>query len=141
MLSGIAKWYSPEEMPGKTVVLVSNLAPRKMRGTLSEGMLLCAEDEARPHDRGLHRGRNQLNHAAVGLWIHLQHRTDESSSKFGSQDHGLDQVDHAALIAGRAQEIVRNPEGRYQLFRIGDAVSSRNIHAGIYDALRLSLAI
>jgi methionyl-tRNA synthetase len=46
VLSGIAKWYSPEEMPGKTVVLVSNLAPRKMRGILSEGMLLCAEDEA-----------------------------------------------------------------------------------------------
>ncbi len=46
VLSGIAKWYSPEEMPGKTVVLVSNLAPRKMRGILSEGMILCAEDEA-----------------------------------------------------------------------------------------------
>lgn len=46
VLSGIAKWYSPEEMPGKTVVLVANLAPRKMRGILSEGMLLCAEDEA-----------------------------------------------------------------------------------------------
>ena len=44
VLSGIAKWYSPEEMPGKTVVLVANLAPRKMRGVLSEGMLLCAED-------------------------------------------------------------------------------------------------
>ncbi|GAB95017.1 2,4-dienoyl-CoA reductase-like NADH-dependent reductase (Old Yellow Enzyme family) [Kineosphaera limosa] len=57
----------------------------------------------------------------------------------GSSNGGA--VDHAALIAGRAQEIVRNPEGRYQLFRIGDAVSSRNIHAGIYDALRLSLAV
>ncbi len=44
VVSGIAKWYSSEEMPGKTVVLVANLAPRKMRGVLSEGMLLCAED-------------------------------------------------------------------------------------------------
>ena len=44
VVSGIAKWYSPNEMPGKTVVLVANLAPRKMRGVLSEGMLLCAED-------------------------------------------------------------------------------------------------
>ena len=42
--SGIAKHYSPEEMVGKTVVLVANLAPRKMAGILSEGMLLCAED-------------------------------------------------------------------------------------------------
>lgn len=46
-------------------------------------------------------------------------------------------VDHASLIAGRAQTLIRNPEGRFQLFRIGDAVSSRNTHAAIYDALRL----
>ena len=38
---------------------------------------------------------------------------------------------------GRPQEVATNPEGTYQLFRIGDAVSSRNIHAAIYDALRL----
>ncbi|MBQ3304786.1 MAG: methionine--tRNA ligase subunit beta, partial [Clostridia bacterium] len=42
--SGIAKFYSPEEMVGKTVVLVTNFAPRKMAGQVSEGMLLCAED-------------------------------------------------------------------------------------------------
>lgn len=45
VVSGIAQWYTPEEMPGKTVILVSNLAPRKMRGILSEGMLLCASDD------------------------------------------------------------------------------------------------
>ncbi len=44
VLSGIAQWYSPDEMPGKTVVLVKNLPPRKMRGIMSEGMLLCASD-------------------------------------------------------------------------------------------------
>lgn len=53
----------------------------------------------------------------------------------GSSNGGA--VDHAALLAGRAQDLVRNPEGGYQLFRIGDAVSGRNIHAAIYDALRL----
>ena len=46
-------------------------------------------------------------------------------------------VDYGALIAGRAQSLVRNPDGRFQLFRIGDAVANRNIHAAIYDALRL----
>ena len=46
-------------------------------------------------------------------------------------------VDQDALILGRPQTIVRNSEGRFQLFRIGDAVSSRNTHAAIYDALRL----
>ena len=42
--SGIAKYYAPEEMVGKTVVMVANFAPRKMAGQVSEGMLLCAED-------------------------------------------------------------------------------------------------
>ncbi len=44
VLSGIAQWYAPQDMPGKTVVLVKNLPPRKMRGIMSEGMLLCASD-------------------------------------------------------------------------------------------------
>jgi N-methyl-L-proline demethylase len=47
------------------------------------------------------------------------------------------EVDYPALIAGRPQALRTNPDGAYQLFRIGDAVSSRNIHAAIYDALRL----
>jgi len=46
-------------------------------------------------------------------------------------------VDHDALIAGRPQTLVKNTDGNFQLFRIGDAVSSRNTHAAIYDALRL----
>ena len=45
ILSGIAKYYTPEEMVGKTVVVVTNLAPAKLCGTISEGMLLCAEDK------------------------------------------------------------------------------------------------
>jgi 2,4-dienoyl-CoA reductase-like NADH-dependent reductase (Old Yellow Enzyme family)/thioredoxin reductase len=59
--------------------------------------------------------------------------------KPGSRNHG--EVDYGALIAGRPQEIVRNPDGAYQLFRVGDAVSSRNIHAAIYDALRLGVTL
>ena len=46
-------------------------------------------------------------------------------------------VDYDALIEGRSQTITRNPEGTFQLYRIGDAVSARNTHAAIYDALRL----
>ena len=47
------------------------------------------------------------------------------------------EMDYRAMIAGRPQEIATNPDGLFQLFRIGDAVASRNIHAAIYDALRL----
>jgi len=49
----------------------------------------------------------------------------------------LGAVDHGALMQGRPQELVRNPDGTFQLFRIGDAVASRNVHAAVYDALRL----
>ncbi len=46
------------------------------------------------------------------------------------------EVDYDALTAGRKQAIDNNPDGEFQLFRIGDAVSSRNIHAAVYDGIR-----
>lgn len=45
VVSGIALHFQPEELPGQQVVLVANLAPRKMRGVESQGMVLMAEDE------------------------------------------------------------------------------------------------
>lgn len=56
--------------------------------------------------------------------------------KPGSRNGG--ELDYDALIAGKPQTVMRNPTGAYQLFRIGDAVASRNIHAAIYDAIRLA---
>ena len=44
IISGIKACYSPEEMVGKKVMVVTNLKPAKLAGMLSEGMLLCAED-------------------------------------------------------------------------------------------------
>jgi methionyl-tRNA synthetase len=44
ILSGIAQYYTPEEMLGKQVTLIANLAPRKMMGIESQGMILMAED-------------------------------------------------------------------------------------------------
>ena len=49
----------------------------------------------------------------------------------------LGQVEHAAMIAGRPPFRVTNPDGRFLLARIGDAVAGRNIHAALYDALRI----
>jgi N-methyl-L-proline demethylase len=49
----------------------------------------------------------------------------------------LGELDHDRLVAGLPQSIRRNPQGTFQLFRIGDAVACRNTHAAIYDALRL----
>ena len=47
------------------------------------------------------------------------------------------EIDIEALIAGRPQEVATNENGEFMLFRVGDAVASRNIHAAIYDSLRL----
>ena len=44
ILSGIKAWYTPEEMVGKKVMVVTNLKPAKLAGMISEGMILCAED-------------------------------------------------------------------------------------------------
>jgi NADPH-dependent 2,4-dienoyl-CoA reductase/sulfur reductase-like enzyme len=56
--------------------------------------------------------------------------------KEGSTNRG--EVDYPAFIGGRPQAIRSNPAGSYRLYRIGDAVASRNVHAAIYDGLRLA---
>jgi len=50
----------------------------------------------------------------------------------------LGEMSHDQLIDGVPQSVIRNPGGRFQLFRIGDAVSARNTHAAIFDGLRLA---
>ncbi len=53
----------------------------------------------------------------------------------GSSNGG--RIDLGDLLAGRPQSAVRHPEGAYQVFRIGDAVAGRNVHAAMLDAARL----
>lgn len=52
-----------------------------------------------------------------------------------SRNDGVIDID--ALLSGQPQSLTYNIEGNYMLFRVGDAVNSRNIHAAIYDSLRL----
>jgi len=70
-----------------------------------------------------------VNHGTVPM--------DELYFDLRSLSSNLGAVDQDALIEGRPQAIETNPDGAFQLFRIGDAVSARNTHAAIYDALRL----
>jgi N-methyl-L-proline demethylase len=49
----------------------------------------------------------------------------------------LGAVDYNMLINGGSQQVLKNANGTFVLYRIGDAVSARNTHAAIYDALRL----
>ena len=47
VVAGIAEHFSPEELPGRQVVLVANLAPARIRGVESQGMILVAQSEGR----------------------------------------------------------------------------------------------
>jgi len=62
---------------------------------------------------------------------------DELYFALQADSRNLGEWDQPALLEGRPQDLVRNPEGRYQLFRIGDAVSGRDVHAAMLDARRL----
>ena len=53
------------------------------------------------------------------------------------RSRNLGAVDYHALVAGMPQTIATNPQGNYMLFRVGDAIASRNIHAALFDSLRL----
>jgi len=70
-----------------------------------------------------------VNHGTVPL--------DDLYFELRPQSKNAGAVEHQDLIAGKPQNLVTNPAGRFQLFRIGDAVAARNTHAAIYDALRL----
>ena len=62
---------------------------------------------------------------------------DDLYAELKPLSRNLGEIDHEALVEGRPQEVRANPGGGFQLFRIGDAVASRNTHAAILDALRL----
>jgi len=70
-----------------------------------------------------------VNHGTVPM--------DELYFELKPYSKNLGAVDQEALIFGRPQPPGANPDGRFALYRIGDAVSARNTHAAIYDALRL----
>ena len=54
-----------------------------------------------------------------------------------SDSKNLGSIDYDSLINGKFKKIILNNDGKYFLYRVGDAISSRNIHASIYDSLRI----
>ena len=72
--------------------------------------------------------------------IVVEHGTlplDELYLELRDQSSNVGEIDLEALVSGKTQNIVNNPDGKFQLFRVGDAVASRNVHSAIYDSLRL----
>lgn len=97
----------------------------------SEGHRLCVELGS---DHSSHRTVRHVDHVVVD---HGLSALDELYFELKPRSSNLGAVDYGALLEGRPQSLVRNEAGAFQLFRIGDAVASRNIHAAVYDALRL----
>lgn len=62
---------------------------------------------------------------------------DELYHALRPHSRNLGEVDLEVLLNGGPQAVATNPEGRFQLFRLGDAVHSRNVHAAMLDAMRL----
>ncbi len=71
-----------------------------------------------------------VNHGTIPL--------DELYLELKSSSSNLGEMSYDQLLSGEPQSVMRNPEGRFQLFRIGDAVAARNTHAAIYDGLRIA---
>jgi len=104
---------------------------RRLLGVASSGNKLTATIGTDYSDHSFAKDYDQvvLNYGTLPL-DELYFALKPLSSNQGAVDHG-------ALISGQPQTLIRNPSGHFQLFRIGDAVSARNTHAAIYDALRL----
>jgi 2,4-dienoyl-CoA reductase-like NADH-dependent reductase (Old Yellow Enzyme family)/thioredoxin reductase len=85
-------------------------------------------------DYGGVRKERRVDHVVVN---HGTVPNDELYFALKANSRNFGAIDQSRLIAGLPQEAANNPRGTYQLFRIGDAVSARNTHAAVYDALRL----
>ena len=70
----------------------------------------------------------------------IEHGTipvDELYFELKNNSYNLGGIDYNSLIKDNFNEKIENSKGSYYLYRVGDAVSSRNIHAAIYDSLRI----
>ncbi len=70
----------------------------------------------------------------------LEHGTIPNSALYfelKKNSKNLGEVNYKSLIKGKLKEKVNNENGKYFLYRVGDAIASRNIHASIYDSLRI----
>ncbi len=131
--------FSPEVMAMNLVPYMRALQDKevtftvtyRLRSVAREGNLLMATIGSDYMALTKRRAFDQIvvNHGTLPL--------DDLYFALKPASSNLGEVDYEALIAGKPQTIRTNPEGAFQLFRIGDAVSARNTHAAIYDALRL----
>ncbi|WP_299814100.1 NADH:flavin oxidoreductase [uncultured Roseibium sp.] len=131
--------FAPEVMAMNLVPYMRALQERDVRFTVTyrlkavrrSGNLLTAVigTDYSAHTQERDFDQIVVNHGTVPM--------DELYFDLKPRSKNLGSVNQDALLSGRPQPLEANPEGQFALYRIGDAVSARNTHAAIYDALRL----
>ena len=131
--------FAPEVMAMNLVPYMRSMQDKNVTFTVTyrlkqverEGNRLKATIGSDYSNLAKHRSYDQIvvNHGTLPL--------DELYFELKPHSSNLGAVDQGALLSGKPQSLNTNLEGGFQLFRIGDAVSARNTHAAIYDALRL----
>lgn len=131
--------FAPDIMAMNLVPYMRSLQPKGVRFTVTERLKDIKRDGNRLRVT-LGTDYSEFTRQATYDQVVVNYGTMPMDDLyFDLKEHSSNrgELDHNALIEGRPQAINTNPDGHFQLFRIGDAVSARNTHAAIYDALRL----
>ena len=104
---------------------------KRLKGITKDGNRLSAIIGSDYSDKIVNKNASQ---------IVVEHGTLPNSDLYfdlKKDSKNLGAIDYNSIINGKFNEIIKNQNGNYFLYRVGDAVSSRNIHASIYDSLRI----
>lgn len=131
--------FSPEVMAMNLVPYMRNLQKRNTTFTVTWRLMSVAR-EGNQLRATLGSDYGDFTRERLVDQVIVNHGTrplDELYFELKPLSKNLGEVDYDALSTGDLQQVERNPQGRFRVFRIGDAVAARNTHAAIYDALRL----
>jgi 2,4-dienoyl-CoA reductase-like NADH-dependent reductase (Old Yellow Enzyme family) len=135
------RFFAPEVGGLNHVAYARCFQRHDVRITLARRLLAVARDGNRLEATiGSDYGADLVTTRTVDQVV-VEHGTlplDDLYRALKPASRNLGEVDYPALLAGRPQALVANPDATFRLYRIGDAVTSRNIHAAILDALRLA---
>ncbi len=131
--------FSPEVMAMNLVPYMRNLQQRNTTFTVT-WRLLSVTREGNQLRATLGSDYGDVRRERLVDQVVINHGTrplDELYFDLKPRSANLGEVDYEALSTGGLQQVARNAAASFRLFRIGDAVASRNTHAAIYDALRI----
>lgn len=138
-------WVTPDRAvlhdlgPTNSAVVLRDLSKQNVSFSCFQDLVSVEADG----NRKLVKLRNVLTDDIVVQVVDhvvVEHGTtplDELYYELKAGARNLGQLDHSAMISGAPPFVDMNPAGQYDLARLGDAVTGRNIHAAVYDALRI----